>query len=459
MNGVRIIAALLACLILPAWAADDSCFLHDGDVWVFHGDSITHADTYRRLCERVFRHYHPDAKVEFLQAAVWGSTSSDAVKQLKAEGRKATVVSLMLGMNNAINGGWVKGQPREPHLDAYRKDITEFVRKYRAEGAAVILMSPTLADETVRHTVFRIEGANDFLRECRRIVQEVATAEGAFYVPAQEEFEALQETLERHQRLRPDGVHPASLGEYQIARTLWEHLNLAGRLGTGPRALCKPAARLPASLRLASRLVAPDAKGLGFAVEATGGNLPRKVEATWGLGDQRGIAEIDTAAKAWSLTPAKGMPALKPGETAEAVIELKGNGRSALFVVDVCAARVLHFKDNEIAGTIDSATDRPEGRRVAAWTLRRNAGELLLEVEVADSQLDATSEWAWGRDGLNLFWDLRPTERFADINLDSDVQGRLVPHDGTRLAPLPAGRFAVGAACDPPPLAQCRAGH
>ncbi len=103
MNRVRIIAGLLACLILPARAADDTCFLHDGDVWVFHGDSITHADTCRRLCERVFRHYHPDAKVEFLQAAVWGSTSSDAVKRLKADGRKVTVVSLMLGMNNAIN--------------------------------------------------------------------------------------------------------------------------------------------------------------------------------------------------------------------------------------------------------------------------------------------------------------------------------------------------------------------
>jgi len=44
MSGVRIVAllliALLTCLILPARAADDASFLHDGDVWVFHGDSV-----------------------------------------------------------------------------------------------------------------------------------------------------------------------------------------------------------------------------------------------------------------------------------------------------------------------------------------------------------------------------------------------------------------------------------
>ena len=62
----------IAILGLCTAAAAD-CFLRDGDVWVFHGDSITHADTYRRLCERAFRHYHPDAKVEFVQAGVWAA--------------------------------------------------------------------------------------------------------------------------------------------------------------------------------------------------------------------------------------------------------------------------------------------------------------------------------------------------------------------------------------------------
>jgi hypothetical protein len=103
------------------------------------------------------------------------------------------------------------------------------------------------------------------------------------------------------------------------------------------------------------------------------------------------------------------------------VVELKSGDRAALFVVDLCATTVAHFKDNVVAGTIDSPTDRPEGRRVAAWTLTREPAALRLDVDVTDSQIDASAEWPWARDGLNLFWDLRPAERFADINLDSDV--------------------------------------
>ena len=425
--AVGLLLSLLFGAALTARAAEGQCFLHDGDVWVFHGDSITNADSYRKLCARVFRHYHPEAKVEFVQAGVWGSASSDLVKRIKGEGRKATVASMMLGMNNAINGGWVKGLPRGPHLDAYRKDITEFARKYKAEGAAVILMSPTLADETTRHTVFRLEGANDFLRDCRRIIEEVAAAEGAVYLPVEEEFEAFQETLDRYQRLRPDGVHPASLGEYQIARTLWQRLNFAAPLGTGPRVAREPAPRLPVSLRLAARMLAPDAKGIEFVLEpAAGETLPPKLAVTWTVGDQRGTANIDTAARAWTLAPPKGLPALKPGEGTEAVIEFRAGEQAALFVVDLGVVPVLHLKDNAIGGTVDSTTDRPGGRHVATWTLRRNGGELLLDADVVDGSIESGAQWAWGRDGLNLFWDLRPTARFADINLDADVHQTLV---------------------------------
>ena len=242
-------AILMACAA-SAVAEEGTCFLREGDVWVFHGDSITHADTYRRACERVFRHFHPDAKVEFVQAGVWGSSSSDLAKRLKEDGRKPTIVSLMLGMNNAINGAWVKGEPREKPLAAYREDLAKFVQKSKADGATVILMSPTLADETCRRTFFRIDGANEFLRDCQKIVKEVAAKEGALYVPAQEEFEAYQETLKRHQKLRPDGVHPSSLGEYRIAQSLWERMNFPGRLDGKERGLGEPPPRLPIRLRV-----------------------------------------------------------------------------------------------------------------------------------------------------------------------------------------------------------------
>ncbi|MGD0094436.1 MAG: GDSL-type esterase/lipase family protein [Planctomycetota bacterium] len=439
LTPLLVFLSIAMCACTPR-AEEAPCFLRSGDVWVFHGDSITHADTYRRACERVFRHYHPEANAEFIQAGVWGSASSDLAKRLKEQGRNPTVVSLMLGMNNAINGAWVKGQPREPFLAAYRKDLIEFVQKCRAGGAAVILMSPTLADETCRRTFFRIDGANDFLRDCQRIVKEVAASESACYVPVQEEFEAFQETLERHQRLRPDGVHPASLGEYRIAQALWERLNFAGELkGAGGTPAVRTAGVPPASAgetpavqtnRLAVRLrpaasrIAADAKGIEFVIEP---EKAETLEITWSLGDCRGKSELAVDGRTlWVLQPPQGLPALKPGEATEAVIVLRSGARAALFVADLCPVPVLHFRDNLISGTLESATDRPEGRHVASWQLRRNGAELLLEADVNDSQIVSSSEWAFGRDGLNLFFDLRPAERFGGINFDSDVHQTIV---------------------------------
>ncbi len=352
----HILAVLL--LVATARAEDASCFLRDGDVWVFHGDSITHADTYRRACERVFRSFHPDAKVEFIQAGVWGSTSSDLVNRLKADGRKPTVVSLMLGMNNAINSAWVKGEPRDKPLAAYRQDIVKFVQKCRADGAVVILMSPTLADETCRRTFWRLEGANDFLRDCGKIMKEVAAAEGAFFVPVQEEFEAYQETLERHQRLRPDGVHPASLGEYRIAQSLRERLNFAGPLAGKERKLTEPVSRSPVCL-------------------------------------------------------APAVPELRPGEVSERVVTVS----NSVFLVDYCAVPVLHFTNDVTAGTVSN---------IATWQLHRDAGALQLDVAVTTTQINSSSEWAFARNGLNMFFDLRPTNRFALINVDADVHQTMI---------------------------------
>lgn len=437
--GVGLLAAAATGWAGLARAAEPGCFLREGDVWEFHGDSITNADTYRRLCERVFRHYHPEAHVDFIQAGVWGSSSSDLGKRLKEQGRKPTVVSLMLGMNNAINGAWRKGMPLEKSLAAYRADIETFVRASKATGAAVILMSPTLADDTVRHTIFEIDGANAFLRDCGRIVKEVAAAEGVFYLPVQEEFESFQTGLDRFQRLRPDGVHPASCGEYRIACTLWERLNFSGKLGDGARTLSEPGPRLAVTLRPASPFAAPDASEIEFRVAALssaapatpappprGGDIPLAgaLNVAWSLGDRRGTGTIEAGPNpTWRLTD---VPALAVGNAADAVIELRGGGRTALFVVDLCAVRVLHLTNDVVTGAIESGQDRAEGRHAADWRLSRSQGELLLQANVIDAEIRSGGDWAWGRDGLNLFWDLRPPERFAGINLDADFHQSLV---------------------------------
>jgi lysophospholipase L1-like esterase len=409
---------LLLLLVAASFAGEASGFLRDGDVWVFHGDSITHADTYRRACERVFRHLHPEAKVEFIQAGVWGSTSSDLAKRIREEGRKPTVVSLMLGMNNAINGGWVKGQPREAPLAAYRKDVVGFVRKYKADGAAVVLMSPTLADETCRRTVFRIDGANDFLRDCGRIVREVAEAEGALFIPVQEEFEAFQDGLDRREKLRPDGVHPASLGEYQIARSLWHHLAFAAPLA-------------PAAGERRSMPGAPPAPLLATVRsdgEILSGTLAAPAALSWSLAGRRGAQE---AAATWSIPLAEALGKAQPGVVVEGVVAVGQGESSSIHLLDLSPVSVLKLKDGVCGGTLAAA----DGRRLATWTLTREGAGLRLEAEVEDAQIKSDDAWAFGRDGLCLWFDLRDPARLGGINPDSDVHQAFV---NVYERPLPA---------------------
>ena len=51
---------------------------------------------------------------------------------------------------------------------------------------------------------------------------------------------------------------------------------------------------------------------------------------------------------------------------------------------------------------------------------------MLFEADVTSAQINSDNMWPWGRDGITLWLDLRPQERFADIGLDSDVYQTLI---------------------------------
>ncbi len=53
----------LSLLSAGGAAEPGSCFLKNGDRWLFVGDSITNADVYRQVLLRVLQHYHPDADI------------------------------------------------------------------------------------------------------------------------------------------------------------------------------------------------------------------------------------------------------------------------------------------------------------------------------------------------------------------------------------------------------------
>lgn len=406
----------------PALAGEPACFLKDGDRLGFCGDSITDVSVYTRVVERVFRHYHPDSSVSFVNNGrsgrqTAGTTPADALKG------DPSVITVMLGMNDAINGPWVQGMPVEPVVEKYRADLTRIVRELKAAGKAVVLLTPTLTDETVAVTPFRLEGTEAVLRRMGKVCHEIAAAEQLACIPMQEEFEAWQNSRPlREQRLRHDGVHPTSIGQYTMARILWQHLGLANPLATGARALAAPADPLPVSLELSQRLLSTDTARIDLVF-----STPAPLDATlaWSTAAARGTAALKLSGRdTWTLElPPAALPQAN-GDVSDLIVSLESQGRRVLFVVDFARNRVFHLQNGAMSAGIDSDKERPEGKRVCDYRFQKDGKRLLFEATVRDSQVlsaHAAGCWPWNADAVTLYLDLRPGPRFGGLAMESDV--------------------------------------
>ena len=237
-----------------------------------------------------------------------------------------TVVTIMLGMNDVIHQDW----PFTPDLSAkkehYRQDITAKVRQYKKLGAEVILMTPTYTDERFS-TFFNVAMTRRFLEAFGAVVREIAAAEHCHWLPVAEELEAYQDTLGADQHVRHDGVHPNGIGQYQIARTLWQHLNVAGKLD-GTRRMSQPSEPLPIQVRLASRFMHATADGVTLVLSTA---KPSTVTATWSLGDSRGTVNLSLGPTETSWRVPVPLPALEVplGSWRQLVVELDDGSPAA----------------------------------------------------------------------------------------------------------------------------------
>ncbi len=411
-------------LQIPSYA-DSPSFLRRGDRWVMVGDSITHNDLYRRKVESVFRHFHPDEPLIFSQAGISGVTSEHRFDEAAAS--EATVVSIMLGMNDFINSDMAFGKDPQPYLNAYRRSMEQKVKEFRGKGAAVLLMSPTKTDPRLDHLLYELRGGETFLDSCASILQEIAAEnDEVYYLPVQEEFDRLDRTLGPNQILRPDGVHPSGPGQYQIARTLWNHLNVAGNVrATGPRAIFPVPPPPPLQVTLADTMLKSPGGSLDLILKT---DQTLKVQATWSWGTSRGRATIDLAPgeTRWRVPLPVDRLEMKPGQLSDVVVDFESDGKRIVHVIDLSCAPVIHAKDGVVAGEIFSNGPRPEGRLMGTWTLRLEGRGLLISGEVIDKSLTGEGDWPWARDGVGIWLDLRPGKRFAGTGIDEDVSFTLL---------------------------------
>jgi lysophospholipase L1-like esterase len=434
----NIIGALFAlftiCSISMAAEKDTApvSMLHDGDRWVCLGDSITASNCYPPMLSRVFRHYHPEANLTVINSGQGGDTASDNPAKLidRVLKYKPTIVSVMYGMNEAINS-WQPGKDKKPIQDNYRKSLTYITKTLQAQGITVLLMSPTPTDPT-SHSYFALDKTVPFINECAVIMQEVAKAEGAHYVPVQEKFIELQEKSPRGIVLTPDGVHPSSLGQYSIAHSLWQYAGFDKPLSKDNRSASPATPNTQIAVNLSSRFVKADATGVSLAITST---VPAVINASWSLVKRvpqnsvyedtilRGQENINIIAgiNNWTINiPNDKLPAT-PGQSADLMVDFRVGNSDTLYIIDLCRTQVLHLTDNRVSGEIYTEKERPEGKKLATWEVQKFDNSMLLNFEVFDKDIIPDGIWPFGRDGMNLMLDFRPTPRFADIGVDNEV--------------------------------------
>jgi len=429
--AILVLGILVAYCASNAMADNGSCFIKEGDRVGFFGDSITEAKVYGQITELVFRHFHPEANVSFVNNGHSGlqlaGTSVDATTQ-----GDPNVVTIMLGMNDAINTTWVRGLPIAPKVAEYKANLIKVVRGLKARGKVVVIFTPTLTDESAEMSCFKIEGTRLLLAGMGQACEEVARAESVFCVPIQSEFETYQDSLPHYSQLRLDGVHPCARGHYQIARSLWGHLNLAGTLA-GRRGV-SPAPPVPAvKIELVANIIPVDSDSLEFSI-STPKPVPAKL--TWSLGQARGSESLAlTGTNRWTLQLPNGALPQSNGTAATLVMDVESQGARQIFIVDVFRKMVIHGTDGVAAGTI---TD-PKWGPVCSYLFRKEGKGLVFEAAVTKKELlpSTNDQWPWGNgDAVTLYLDVRKGANLGGLGFDGNVyQVWFKPQDKPAFSP------------------------
>ena len=214
-----------------AHAAQPGALFQNGDRWTAVGDSITHGGTYYAWVYLYYATRFPDRQLVFFNA---GNSGDDAHGTLHRydwdiQPHQSTVATIMLGMNDVrreIYGDMpLTNQLRDQRtyiLEGYRSYMTQLVKRIQADGARVILITPSVYDETARNPQGRVlTGVNGALGECADFMRKLAGETGCSVIDFHDSMGALNAKIQAQDPaaslINPDRIHPNPLGHFVMA--------------------------------------------------------------------------------------------------------------------------------------------------------------------------------------------------------------------------------------------------
>jgi lysophospholipase L1-like esterase len=184
-----LLSVLLACTVGLAPAAEDRVpAFKRGDAVCFVGDSITQGGLYLPDLLLFYATRFPGERFESYNCGIGGDTASGVLRRFDADIaiHKPTVATVMLGMNDVDRGLYGAGRVaaadrarQQAAIDGYARNLEEVVGRLNRLGCRVIMLTPTIYDQTGSQKTPSMLGVNEALGTCAGIVRRLAGANQA----------------------------------------------------------------------------------------------------------------------------------------------------------------------------------------------------------------------------------------------------------------------------------------
>lgn len=238
-RSLTLLLIALISIVAPLRATTADLF-RDGDRWAVVGDSVTQNGYYHAWIAAYYATRFPDRTIDIFNCGISGDSAAGTRRRYDWDiaPRKATVATVMLGMND-VNRGLYAPLPadttepapdvakrRADALTAYQENMTKLIARLQADGARVQLLTPSIYDETMRSdgSAANLPGVNSLaLAACAQFARDTAAASNGkiglieIHRPMTELNVRLQKNNPAFTLVGPDRVHPRQAGHFVMA--------------------------------------------------------------------------------------------------------------------------------------------------------------------------------------------------------------------------------------------------